>query len=173
MCSFRALCPQFYFDCNKISKTLLIKSIFKKVLCLFYVWYKFNNSCYRQLVAPQPLPTMDHQGQVCHKTFPTLSKFKPHSHIHSVVKPVDWRICGKTFSITGNLCQHPLIHTEVQPFSCNYCDHPFSQSDRLKTHLKVHSGKKSNSCFKCAITKSFSSSQDLICHNRIHTGEKP
>ena len=60
---------------------------------------------------------------------------------------------------------------EKKPFKCDKCPKTFSQSQHLKTHGRIHTGEKPFKCDKCH--KTFSQSQHLKTHGRIHTGEKP
>lgn len=54
---------------------------------------------------------------------------------------------------------------------CNHCGRSFSRSDMLTRHSRLHSGLKPYQCGKCL--QVFSRSDHLSTHERTHTGEKP
>nr|XP_057922978.1 early growth response protein 4-like [Doryrhamphus excisus] len=57
------------------------------------------------------------------------------------------------------------------PCSVDGCERSFSRSDELNRHVRVHTGQKPFKCSVCA--RSFSRSDHLTTHMRTHTGEKP
>ncbi|XP_054609330.1 early growth response protein 4-like [Dunckerocampus dactyliophorus] len=57
------------------------------------------------------------------------------------------------------------------PCSVEGCERSFSRSDELNRHVRVHTGQKPFKCSVCA--RSFSRSDHLTTHMRTHTGEKP
>lgn len=54
---------------------------------------------------------------------------------------------------------------------CNQCGRSFSRSDMLTRHSRLHSGLKPYQCSRCK--QVFSRSDHLSTHERTHTGEKP
>jgi uncharacterized Zn-finger protein len=64
-----------------------------------------------------------------------------------------------------------LICIWEKPYSCTLCDKSYSRSNQLNLHMRVHTGEKPYSCTLC--DKSFTASNILYRHMRVHTGEKP
>ncbi|KAL3319894.1 hypothetical protein Ciccas_001425 [Cichlidogyrus casuarinus] len=61
--------------------------------------------------------------------------------------------------------------SEARPFKCPTCRKTFTRSDELSRHSRIHSGSKPYKCQEC--NREFSRSDHLTTHRRTHTGEKP
>ncbi|VDN45670.1 unnamed protein product [Dibothriocephalus latus] len=58
-----------------------------------------------------------------------------------------------------------------KPHKCTDCGKSFSRSDELTRHKRIHSGSKPFTCKECQ--RQFSRSDHLRTHFRTHSGEKP
>ena len=61
--------------------------------------------------------------------------------------------------------------TFKKPFSCSKCGKSFTSTNNVKAHERIHTGEKPFSCSKCDYK--CSRSDHLKTHERIHTGNKP
>merc|ERR1712183_648105 len=75
---------------------------------------------------------------------------------------------------TTSIHTHSAYHTNKHPgekHPCPYCSKTFSRSNDLTRHLRLHTGDQLFSCSHCH--KSFARRDHLERHELTHTGERP
>ncbi|XP_028810079.1 zinc finger protein 2 homolog isoform X2 [Denticeps clupeoides] len=136
----------------------------------------------------------------CGKSFPTAFKLRIHEHYHSKERPHQCLQCGKRFIHASILRRHKGYHNGKRQFlcascgkafvymfdlkkhqrnhekpkvdiPCTLCDKTFSSTDILRCHMRVHTGEQPYQCQQCG--KSFSQLGNMKRHQRVHTGERP
>uniref|UniRef100_A0A8R1E136 C2H2-type domain-containing protein n=1 Tax=Caenorhabditis japonica TaxID=281687 RepID=A0A8R1E136_CAEJA len=89
-------------------------------------------------------------------------------------------LCGQAFAVHDRLAKHIAsrhrqrsctLDDASKVHKCNMCSKSFSRSDMLTRHIRLHTGSKPYSCPTC--NQVFSRSDHLSTHLRTHTGEKP
>lgn len=100
--------------------------------------------------------------------------------------------CGKNYKHQSTLAMHKKIHTGEYKYKCEYCDKEFYLTEYYNRHMRVHTKESthirprpySNRARKCKLfffllsepyqcdvcDRSFSQSNTLTQHKRIHTG---
>ena len=91
-------------------------------------------------------------------------------------------VCGQMFPSYNYLANHMVNHLPSEVVTkgpgegnkvhlCKVCNRSFSRSDMLTRHMRLHTGLRPYECRMCG--QVFSRSDHLHTHLRTHTGEKP
>ncbi|XP_043676717.1 zinc finger protein 436-like isoform X2 [Vespula pensylvanica] len=104
-----------------------------------------------------------------------LKRHKMQSGCHGDIrKTFDCQVCQKVFTRKDNLREHLRTHAgapQRQKKPCKYCSKEFFTTQQLIIHERLHTGERPVQCDLCP--KTFLSSLALKKHRRVHTGEKP
>ena len=61
--------------------------------------------------------------------------------------------------------------TDKKSYACTHCDATFTRSDHVKRHERIHNGEKPFACIIC--DEKFTQLANLKEHEKVHTEEKP
>ncbi|CAH2314647.1 zinc finger 300-like isoform X1 [Pelobates cultripes] len=146
------------------------------------------NQCQKNMHLLNERFTRDSSGNI------QISKKKPtrqdRNPLYTGQNPHRFDKCGDSFHSTNNLsrlkiypeennCEAQLPtasnlseYTEpVLSYICHVCGKPFSKREQLIIHQRIHTGDKPYECPECG--KCFTSRSHVVIHYRTHTGEKP
>lgn len=91
-----------------------------------------------------------------------------------IKKPVSKKQCSLCGKMVVNLAIHLKIHSGVKSYLCEMCGRTFALKSYLRSHKQLHHPEKEHSkpfsCCLCAYTAH--SKNQLVVHERTHTGER-
>ncbi|XP_015609871.1 protein suppressor of hairy wing isoform X2 [Cephus cinctus] len=116
----------------------------------------------------------------CSEAFPDKKALDKHRYTkHAKTQKIyKCEPCDMYFSRNYHLNRHKMqsgCHGELHnTFSCQVCNKIFTRKDNLREHLRTHAGtpqRQKKPCKHCP--KEFHTNQQLLIHERMHTGERP
>ncbi|RZF48649.1 hypothetical protein LSTR_LSTR010739 [Laodelphax striatellus] len=110
----------------------------------------------------------------CGKRYLSRNMLDEHMNSHTGARPYQCGVCGKDFASKYTFRSHEKTHTErPRPYSCSepQCNKTFLTQQNLLQHERTHSGIKNYSCEECG--KCFGTARNLEVHCLVHTGYKP
>lgn len=80
-------------------------------------------------------------------------------------------LLSHTFRSHGHAHTHGHGQGHKRSFICAFCGKSFTTSQSLDTHTRIHTGERPFRCAQCG--KRFTQSGHLTAHQTVHTGERP
>jgi uncharacterized Zn-finger protein len=79
---------------------------------------------------------------LCGLSFSNIGQLKRHSKMHrgKKRKKLVCGICGRELTDKSSMEQHMAIHLDLKNFKCNYCGKMFRQRNNLIRHNRIHTG---------------------------------
>ncbi|XP_072296230.1 uncharacterized protein gzf1 [Eucyclogobius newberryi] len=115
-----------------------------------------------------------HRCKICQQSFANRSNLKTHEkHVHSTERLFCCGTCAKDFKRKKDLVRHQRqVHErEYSKQICSVCGKTLSCKNNLLLHERIHTGTKPYHCSVC--NARFTQKTALNMHYRTHTGEKP
>ncbi|XP_067635816.1 zinc finger protein 585A-like [Eurosta solidaginis] len=111
--------------------------------------------------------------QLCLKNYSSKRALYDHQRRHSEVRNHICKVCGVGKVTSRELQIHMRTHTpNLEKFKCSLCPQEFNHKNAISRHVRVvHEGQRRFACNYCP--KRFGTRNSQVCHERLHTGERP
>ena len=169
-------CEKQFPDRNSLHNHLRCHSEYKPYLCE-ECGKSFTNVTQLRRHMNHHSGERPYKCKYCDKTYISMETLGYHENTHTKEQIYMCDECGMTFYRKSSMYTHKKQHMKVKEVQCTKCDKRFNTKMAMKTHyVSMHLTREELASFKykvyeCEVChKFFSDKNDLVIHNRVHTG---